>query len=331
MRGMRRPFLFLAAACLALSAAAQPGAPGNAATLPIADVHFHFMLFMTPSGLGEHMQKNNVKWTVSAGAIGDPRARRSPWMRDAEVHQLLGKRFMPAAGGSETYRAEVDEGTRFFTEPQSPRRAQVIAAMESLLKEGRRGIVETFPNAETSSTDPMRRRRLPTNAPFFHDLMRLSVAHKVPVPMHMQWHPESVRELGEMLAAYPAGVVVLSHCGKDTAAADVRTVLEQYANVHCDLGFRSPPQALQESQRDPRRTIFWGDGFLRKAGIKDDWRALIEDFPDRFMVAVDDVHSWDEYDEVVAAIRTGVLAQLTPATAEKVAYRNALRIFRLEE
>lgn len=328
---MRRTFFFLAGVCLAFSATSQTGAADNAAALPIADAHFHFMLFMTPAELGERMRKNNVKWVVSAGAIGDPRTRRSPWMRDAEVQESLGRRFVPAAGGAETYRAEKDEGTRFFTEPQSPRRAQVIVAMENLLKEGRRGIVETFPNAETSSNDPMRRRRLPTNAPFFHELMRLSVAYKVPVPMHMQWHPESVRELGEMLAAYPAGVVVLSHCGKDTAAADVRKVLEQHPNVHCDLGFRSPPQALQESQRDPRRTIFWGDGFLRKAGIKEDWRALIEDFPDRFMVAIDDVHSWDEYDEVVAAIRGGVLAQLTPAAAEKVAYRNAVRIFRLEE
>jgi hypothetical protein len=58
---------------------------------------------------------------------------------------------------------------------------------------------------------------------------------------------------------------------------------------------------------------------------------LIEDYPDRFMVAIDDVRSWDEYAGVVAAIRQGVLAKLSPATAEKVAYKNAVRLFSLKD
>lgn len=316
---------------LAAAAGAQPAAVDHAATLPIADVHFHLMRFMAPAELAARMQKHNIKWVVSAGAQGDPAARRSPWMRDAEAQQLLGKQFMPAVGGSETFRAEVEDGVRFIVESQSSRREQVVAAMDQLLKGGHRAMVEMFPNAETSSADPMRRRRVPTTAPFFQELMRLSAAYRTPVPMHMQWHPSSVQELGELLRAHPDAVVVLAHCGKDTQAADIRKVLAEHSNVHCDLGFRSPPQALQESQRDPNRTIYWGDTFLRKAGMKPDWRALIEEFPDRFMVAVDDVHGWGEYDDVVAAIRTGVLAQLPPATAEKVAWRNAVRIFRLEE
>jgi hypothetical protein len=330
-----RPLLCALALALGLSAGFSARAQGigaeRANALPIADAHFHLMLFMTPAELAQRIDKNNVKWVVSAGAIGDPKARRSPWTRDSEVRELLGKRFMPAVGGSETYRAELEEGTRFFTDAQNKRREQVVAAMEELLKNGHRGIVETFPNAETSSMDPLRRRRVATNGPFFHELMRLSATYKVPVPMHMQWHPGSVQELGEMLAAYPAAVVVLSHCGKDTEAADIRKIMAQYPNVHCDLGFRSPPQAMQESQKDPRRTIYWGNSLLRKAAMKPEWLALVEEYPDRFMVAVDDVHGWGEYDEVVAAIRSGVLAQLSAGTAEKVAYGNAVRIFRLEE
>jgi adenine deaminase len=65
--------------------------------------------------------------------------------------------------------------------------------------------------------------------------------------------------------------------------------------------------------------------------MKDDWRQLIEDHPDRFMVAIDDVGTWDIYDQTVIAIRQGVLAKLSPATAEKVAYKNAVRIFRLKD
>eukprot|EP01034_Spumella_vulgaris_P009121 gene9121-11590_t len=187
--------LFVLGATLSFSLRAQGIGIERAGALPIADAHFHLMLFMTPADLAQRIQKNNVKWVVSAGAIGDPKARRSPWTRDFEVHQLLGKRFVPAVGGSETYRAELEEGVRVLIEPQNKRREQVVSVMEDLLKNGHRAIVETFPNAETSSTDPLRRRRIPTNAPFFHDLMRLSTAYRMPVPMHMQWHPGSVQEL----------------------------------------------------------------------------------------------------------------------------------------
>jgi hypothetical protein len=47
------------------------------------------------------------------------------------------------------------------------------------------------------------------------------------------------------------------------------------------------------------------------------------------MLAIDDVVSWEQYDQVVAATREAVIAKLTPATAEKVAYRNALKVFGL--
>jgi hypothetical protein len=47
-------------------------------------------------------------------------------------------------------------------------------------------------------------------------------------------------------------------------------------------------------------------------------------------VGVDDVQNWDEYDEVVATIRQGLLAALTRPVAEQVAWRNAARLFHLE-
>jgi tRNA(Ile2) C34 agmatinyltransferase TiaS len=49
------------------------------------------------------------------------------------------------------------------------------------------------------------------------------------------------------------------------------------------------------------------------------------------MVAIGDVHDWSEYDEVATAIRKGLLAHLKPETAEKLASRNAVRVFQLDE
>jgi hypothetical protein len=47
------------------------------------------------------------------------------------------------------------------------------------------------------------------------------------------------------------------------------------------------------------------------------------------MVASDDTHDWAQYDEVVRALREGLLAHLDPTVLDRVAHGNAKRIFRL--
>jgi len=159
-------------------------------------------------------------------------------------------------------------------------------------------------------------------------LYRLSIKYAFPLPMHMQWHPESVEQLSALLKSDPRGVVLLSHCGKDTKPDQIRAFFESHANVLCDLGYRSLPQTASENTTEPDRTIYWGDGLFRKAGAKPEWLKLIEDYPDRFMLAVDDMPRSAIYDDIIQSIRTGLLPNLTNATAEKVAYKNALRVFR---
>lgn len=321
-----KPFLLLGLVLWPLLAGAQtPTAPQP---LPIADVHFHLMRFMTPEDLGARMARHHIRWVVSAGAIGSPQLGNSTY-RDGQVRKVLGARFVPAVGGSESYVAERTEGTRLYTDPQSTERFLVLDAVESLVGKEQRSIAETFPNAERSSLDPLRRRRVPTDSLFFRELMAIAEKTGTPVPMHMEWHPESVAQLGKLLTEFAKGTVVLSHCGKTTTADDIRKFLVQYPNVFCDLGYRSAPQATDESRSDPLRMIFWGGAFMRSAGLKPEWLQLVEDHPDRFMVAIDDVTSWEQFDEVVTAIRTGLLDKLTPATAEKVAFRNAVRVYRL--
>ena len=321
--------------CAVLPSWSQPVLGMTAQTLPIADVHFHFMAFMTPEDLQARMDTNNVRWVVSAGAqgmqgaAGSAAAGKNPWMRDVDLKFVLQDRLVAAVGGVETFQGERREGTAFFTDASSLWAAAAIVRMNDLLKDGGRTFVEMFPNAENSSMEPMRRRRLPTNAPFFKEAMKLAVRHKVPLPMHMEWHPESVAQLSALLEEFPDGSVVLSHCGKITVANDLRPFFQKHPNVYCDLGYRSSPQGEREGQKDPRRIIFWATSMLRKADIKPDWLQLVEDFPDRFMLAIDDVVSWEQYDQVVAATRDAVLAKLTPLTAEKVAFRNAVKLYGL--
>lgn len=313
----------LLAALSCACAIAQP------ASLPIADAHFHLMPFMTPVELKSRMDKNGIAWTVSTGAIGIPGVA-SPTQRDGAVRDLLGDRFLEGVGGREMYQAERSEGTAYYTAADNATRTQILQAVDRELAVRPRSIAETYPNAETSSADPLRRRRVPTDSPFFQGLLEVAARHGVPVPMHMQWNPESVEQLARLLASQPKALVVLSHCGKDSQAAQIRAFFERVPNVVCDLSFRSLPQAAAESRQDPARLVFWPESMFQKAGMKSEWKQLVEDFPDRFMVGIDDVHSWDDYDRVASAIRTGLLAQLTPAAAEQVAWRNAVRIFRLQ-
>ena len=159
--------------------------------------------------------------------------------------------------------------------------------------------------------------------------MRLAALYDVPVPMHMEWHPESVAQLEALLTEFAQVRVVLSHCGSITSAKDVRPLLMRHTIVFCDLGFRGMPQLAHDRLRDQGRIIYWPQKTLTPADLYPDWRQLIEDLPDRFMIAIDDVRSWEQYDEIVAANRNGVLAKLRPETAEKVAYKNAVRVFNL--
>jgi hypothetical protein len=71
-------------------------------------------------------------------------------------------------------------------------------------------------------------------------------------------------------------------------------------------------------------------GYMDRNGIRGGWRQLIEDDPDRFAVGLDIPQTWNEYDAIVRAIRVGLLAHLSPATAERVACRNAQAWFGLE-
>ena len=328
--------LCVSAVCLAGWVQAQP-LNTQAATMPIVDVHFHYMGFMAPDALLSRMDRHNIRWVVSAGAqgsrgaAGSPGLGKNPWVRDSELKDVLQERFVAAVGGPETFNGERVEGTAFYTDEFNSAASAAIRRMDSLLKADRRGFVELFPNAETSSLEPMRRRRLPTDAPFFKEVMRLATQYRVPVPMHMEWHPESVEQLSALLVAYPQATVVLSHCGKITVAEDLRPFFQKHANVMCDLGYRSSPQGEDESRKDPRRMIYWASNLLRKADVKPDWLQLVEDYPDRFMLAIDDVVSWEQYDLVVEATREGLLAKLKPETAEKVAYRNAVKLFGLTE
>jgi predicted TIM-barrel fold metal-dependent hydrolase len=55
----------------------------------------------------------------------------------------------------------------------------------------------------------------------------------------------------------------------------------------------------------------------------------MEDHSDRFMVGTD-AHNVQEFVDAIDTVRTGLLPDLTPTTARKIAYQNAQRLFGLK-
>jgi len=73
-----------------------------------------------------------------------------------------------------------------------------------------------------------------------------------------------------------------------------------------------------------RRLMIYGPTFA-----DDRWVALMEALPDRFVLGSDLTDPSLSYDKIIANMRTGLLPRLSAATARKVAYENAVALFKL--
>ena len=182
-------------------------------------------------------------------------------------------------------------------------------------------IGEIFINTQTSHKKPWLRYKADAFSEGVQAIYKLAATHKIPMLVHAQLDDDTANQLVKLASLDRNGILILGHCGKDSTAAEARAVLEAAPNIYCNLAHRAPPQ---ETSGDSSRYIW------TYKGLKEDWKKLIEDHPDRFMVGVDDVHSWSQYDEVVYSIRAYLLDNLTKDTAAKVAYLNAKKLYKLK-
>lgn len=287
----------------------------KAMELPISDAHFHVIpTFMEPDALLKVMDSHKIKWTGGAGYM-------APDARMSKFHKAMGQRLKLFGGQRESVKSYANHGAAIFEDPSHPAAAEMLSQIEAGLKDGRfKGIGELHVNTLNTApmTPPGLRRKLPVDSPTFKAVFDLARKYKAPVDIHIEWDSDTVEQLERILTAYPSVPVILAHCGKTSTAEDVRTMMTKFANVYCDLSSRPG----KHQYHTPTVVIFTADGFQQEG-----WRKLIEDFPDRFTVGIDDVGSWSEYEMVVGIIRKGLLAHLSPETAEKVAYKNADRLF----
>ena len=296
----------------------NPEAAKLAQELPIADLHLHPRHDIPPTEIKDRMDANGVRW-AGAGTIGE----RSVTLAHSNA---LVERFIAFAGQEELNRAYFDGGVGGTEDVNNAAVQNLLQSAEEDLRAGRiKGIGEIFVNNSRSNPNPSFRRKFRADAPSMRALYQLVARYGGFLTFHMESDSDSVGQLERLLESDRKGRILLNHCGVGASAAEVRSLFERHPNVFCELSGRYPPVlSSRVIERFPEREIFnnW-------RGPLAGWLQLIEDFSDRFMIGTD-ANSRSEYDGAIKAVREGLLPYLRPATARKMAYENAQRLFGLK-
>lgn len=277
--------------------------------IQIVDAHFHVLPWMDIQELLRHMDRSGIRW---AGGVGGG--------KHAEAVMVMGSRYIRPTGMGYWLSLHRKLDVAAFEDPATPAMREALSAIEGDLRDrGAQAIGEIHVNALTSTQEPANRFKLRADSPTLKALLALAANHKRPINIHAQWDSDTAQEIERLAATNRNARIILAHCGSFAAPSDIRGVFERNINLSCDLSARGvPPLKLKT------RAVF------DERGIIGDWKRLIEDYPDRFVIGIDTVRSWDEYESVLHSIRFGLLANLSPEAAEKVAHKNAEAWFGLE-
>ena len=156
------------------------------------------------------------------------------------------------------------------------------------------------------------------NGPAFGKILDVAAKFEVPIVIHYELTDAAETALDRALAAHRKSTIVLAHGGEGPPRRLDRLLLRN-PNLFVDLSGmhfqRTPALASETGPLDPG------------------WKALIEKMPDRFMIGVD---VWAArlfepamLDRLFMWTRR-ILGELRPDVAERVAHRNAAKLYRLE-
>jgi len=145
-------------------------------------------------------------------------------------------------------------------------------------------------------------------------ILALARRYRVPVLVHVEW--TRMAELSALLGRFPDVAVIWAHGGY-TPLFIARRMLERHPNLSYELSARTWPV----HPRSPDYTIL-RDG----TNVWPQWLALIESKPERFVVGTDASQRSAESEAMKFASVQSFLRQLSPATQERVARTNLLKL-----
>ena len=298
--------------CFTLLVQAQPlqGSIALAKTVPIADVHLH-NYEVSAGSFKELMDRNNVQW---AGAVG--------YLND-DMRAVLKDRYIAAIGQREL--VDILRQGRSFTDPDQWIFRSLFRTAESGFKDGSiKGFGELHTDNYLSSPRPEFRRRFRLDSPMMRQAYELANRYGAFIQVHAGMNETFKEDLLRLSSEFPQVTTILSHCLPQARPDDLRQFFQQRKNIMCELSAGGPVHASTSTNL--------GDGKIYTPnGLKPAWRNLIEEFPTQVMLGSDTCCGLERrYDEILQEQREQLLAYLTPATLEQVAYKNAVRLFKLE-
>lgn len=289
----------------------RPESVELARTVPLADMHMHYYAERRgwlPEDIVRLMDRNHVRW---GGAVGD---------YHPDLQALLGPRYIPAIGQLEFTQALAAGGERALQDPTHPIFVRFFSEAEALLASGK---VRGFGELHISNLSGPRpanafERTIPMDSPVVRRIYEIANAHGAFVQIHTNKDPATIDDILRLAAAYPRTTTIVSHCLPRGLPADMRRLFLGAPNVMCELSGGGFTHGLERT--------------FSREGIRSGWLALVEEFPDRVMFGTDPCCGLlRQYDTIVEAMRTKVLAAMRPQTLEMVAYRNAQRLLGLPD
>ena len=283
--------------------------------VPIADVHMHTYQQNPRSAIWwrEMMDANGVKW---GGAVGDYRE---------DVQAELGDRYIPAVGQPEFFKVFFREGRSGLVDPNNETFKDLYVRSEKLFAAGKIKGFGEFHTDNHSSGPPRIRRSIRTDNPAMRKFYEIANRYGGFVQIHAEFDGDFEKDILNLSADYPNTTTVLSHCLSTKNADQVASILSKQKNIVCEL---SSLGAIHVNRLNiPRSPHAFDSG-----GLYSNWIKFIEAYPDQVLLGSDPCCGIDAaYSEIISELRTSVLPYLTPATIEKVANKNAVRIFSLKQ
>ena len=282
----------------------------SAQTMPIIDMHFHADQVWDVQAL--------VKLFDELGVATAGNGARGPDSLALKFAQQYPGRFIPYGGKGPIEGYISREGERAYS-LESPAVVEYLEQLEAALRDKQfQGIGELVVNSTHSRSD--KPSKYPADSPLMQRLWALSAKYGVPMSAHMDATPESIEQMEQLLASDRLSTWVWAHTGWLPVAdpSMVRRLFQAHPNLFCEL-----------SGRESIRQKYRGDPIDEGGVLKPTWKALLEEYPDRFVIGTDvDPATLQTYAEEIGWWR-GILTQLSPTTAAKLAHENAERLLKL--
>jgi len=302
--------LFLALAFAFSHSFAQPTAQSIelAKTIPIADVHMHVhntSYSPSSSDFKYQMEKNNVQW---AGGVGD---------YQTYLANALGNRYISAIGQDEFMNTRSESA---LVDPEHFK--SMFTQAEEMFKAGTlKGFGEIHSdNHRSGSPDISRQIRI--RSPAIEKMYEIANKYGAYIQVHAEYDTQFVEDLYYMSKTYPSTLTVLAHCLPRSNPKIMDQFFTDLPNVVCEISGKNGPVHAGP---------FESGRMFDKDGVKPTWLDVIKKHPDRIMLGTDPCCRLEtRYSEMIDDMRTMFLPYFEPEVVEKISYKNAVRLFKLD-